>query len=54
MSPRIFGFGNRWKRVTDVGPGREKRPQSVEHQRLDIPRRDAHSFLGLRVISRQK
>jgi hypothetical protein len=24
--------------------------ESVEHQRLDIPRRDAHSFLGLQAV----
>jgi hypothetical protein len=28
--------------VTDLGPGRKKRPEPVEYQRFDIARRDAH------------
>jgi hypothetical protein len=44
----------RGDRVTDVDSGREKRSQPVEHQRLDIARRNAHSFLGSRVIPSEK
>jgi hypothetical protein len=40
-------------RVTDVYPGQEKRPEPVEHQPLDITRRDAHPFLCLWVITGQ-
>ena len=32
----------RCERVRDLNPGGEKRPKPVEHQPLDISRRDAH------------
>jgi Transposase zinc-ribbon domain len=40
--------------VRDLDPGREKCPQPVEHQPLDIARWDAHPFLRWSAIASQK
>src|SRR5262249_2157996 len=38
--------------ITNIAPRREKRPQPVEHEPLDVTRRDTHSAVCLRAIAR--